>query len=101
MHNGMVRLDKAKMAKSVGNIFVLHDGLATYGHMVRHAAQGLTGGDATRIRGVGNGFAWTVGMFAGYVLWPFVSVYLRQATGSSNTEECRFEERPGPAIAGF
>jgi cysteinyl-tRNA synthetase len=31
MHNGMVRLDKAKMAKSVGNIFVLHDALATYG----------------------------------------------------------------------
>jgi MFS family permease len=36
----------------------------------------------TRIRGVGNGFAWTVGMFCGYVLWPFVSVYLRQTTGS-------------------
>jgi MFS transporter, putative metabolite:H+ symporter len=36
----------------------------------------------TRIRGVGNGFAWTIGMFAGYVLWPFVSVYLRQTTGS-------------------
>ena len=31
MHNGMVRLDKAKMAKSVNNIFVLHDALATYG----------------------------------------------------------------------
>jgi cysteinyl-tRNA synthetase len=31
VHNGMVRLDKAKMAKSVGNIFVLHDALATYG----------------------------------------------------------------------
>jgi cysteinyl-tRNA synthetase len=31
MHNGMVRLDKAKMAKSVGNIFVLHDALAAYG----------------------------------------------------------------------
>ena len=36
----------------------------------------------TRIRGVGNGFSWTVGMFCGYVLWPFVSVWLRQATGS-------------------
>jgi MFS family permease len=36
----------------------------------------------TRIRGVGNGFAWTVGMFAGYVLWPFVSVWLRELTGS-------------------
>jgi cysteinyl-tRNA synthetase len=31
MHNGMVRLDKAKMAKSVGNIFVLRDALAKYG----------------------------------------------------------------------
>jgi cysteinyl-tRNA synthetase len=31
MHNGMVRLDKAKMAKSVGNIFVLHDALTVYG----------------------------------------------------------------------
>jgi cysteinyl-tRNA synthetase len=31
MHNGMVRLDKAKMAKSVGNIFVLGDALATFG----------------------------------------------------------------------
>ena len=36
----------------------------------------------TRIRGVGNGFSWTMGMFCGYVLWPFVSVYLRQVTGS-------------------
>ena len=26
--------------------------------------------------------AWTCGMFCGYVLWPFVSVYLRQTTGS-------------------
>jgi cysteinyl-tRNA synthetase len=31
VHNGMVRLDKGKMAKSVGNIFVLRDALATYG----------------------------------------------------------------------
>ena len=31
VHNGMVRLDKAKMAKSVGNIFVLGDALETYG----------------------------------------------------------------------
>jgi cysteinyl-tRNA synthetase len=31
MHNGMVRLQSAKMAKSVGNVFVLHDALATYG----------------------------------------------------------------------
>jgi cysteinyl-tRNA synthetase len=31
MHNGMVRLDKEKMAKSVGNIFVLRDALDAYG----------------------------------------------------------------------
>jgi cysteinyl-tRNA synthetase len=31
MHNGMVRLEKAKMAKSVGNIFVLHEARGTYG----------------------------------------------------------------------
>src|SRR5437588_11573712 len=31
VHNGMIRLDKAKMAKSVGNIFVLHDALTAYG----------------------------------------------------------------------
>jgi cysteinyl-tRNA synthetase len=31
MHNGMVRLEQAKMAKSVGNIFVLHEALAEYG----------------------------------------------------------------------
>ena len=31
VHNGMVRLDEAKMAKSVGNIFLLHEALAAYG----------------------------------------------------------------------
>jgi cysteinyl-tRNA synthetase len=31
VHNGMVRLDSAKMAKSVGNIFALHEALAAYG----------------------------------------------------------------------
>ncbi len=31
VHNGMVRLEKEKMAKSVGNIFVLHEALETYG----------------------------------------------------------------------
>jgi cysteinyl-tRNA synthetase len=31
VHNGMVRLDQAKMAKSVGNIFLLHEALAAYG----------------------------------------------------------------------
>lgn len=36
----------------------------------------------TRIRGVGNGFSWAVAFFIGYVLWPFVSVWIREATGS-------------------
>jgi cysteinyl-tRNA synthetase len=31
MHNGMVRLDGEKMAKSVGNIFLLNEALAAYG----------------------------------------------------------------------
>jgi cysteinyl-tRNA synthetase len=31
MHNGMIRLDQAKMAKSVGNIFVLSEALDAYG----------------------------------------------------------------------
>jgi cysteinyl-tRNA synthetase len=31
VHNGMVRLDEAKMAKSVGNIFLLHEALDSYG----------------------------------------------------------------------
>jgi cysteinyl-tRNA synthetase len=31
VHNGMVRLDNAKMAKSVGNIFRLHEALDAYG----------------------------------------------------------------------
>lgn len=35
----------------------------------------------TRIRGVGNRFSWTIGMFRGYVPWPFVSVYPRETTG--------------------
>ncbi|MFV0298635.1 MAG: MFS transporter [Hyphomicrobiaceae bacterium] len=36
----------------------------------------------TRIRGVGNGFSWGVALFVGYLLWPFVSVWIHQATGS-------------------
>ena len=36
----------------------------------------------TRIRGVGNGFSWSVAFLIGAVLWPFVSVWLRQTTGS-------------------
>ena len=31
VHNGMVRLDSAKMAKSVGNIFLLHEALDRWG----------------------------------------------------------------------
>ena len=31
VHNGMVRLDRSKMAKSVGNIFMLGDALAAHG----------------------------------------------------------------------
>ncbi len=31
VHNGMVRLDAAKMAKSVGNIFLLHEALERWG----------------------------------------------------------------------
>jgi MFS transporter, putative metabolite:H+ symporter len=36
----------------------------------------------TRIRGVGNGFSWSVAFLIGAVLWPFVSVWLRETTGS-------------------
>ena len=36
----------------------------------------------TRIRGVGNGFSWAVAFLVGAVLWPFVSVWLREVTGS-------------------
>jgi MFS family permease len=36
----------------------------------------------TRIRGVGNGFSWSMAFLIGAVLWPFVSVWLRQVTGS-------------------
>jgi len=31
VHNGMVRLDQEKMAKSVGNTFLLHEAVAAYG----------------------------------------------------------------------
>ena len=31
MHNGMIRLDSAKMSKSIGNVFVLHEALERYG----------------------------------------------------------------------
>ena len=36
----------------------------------------------TRIRGVANGAVWFIGYFVGFVLWPFATVALQQATGS-------------------
>ena len=36
----------------------------------------------TRIRGVGNGFSWSVAWVFGFVLWPFLAVGLQQHTGS-------------------
>ncbi|MBN8927742.1 MAG: MFS transporter, partial [Rhodospirillales bacterium] len=36
----------------------------------------------TRIRGVGNGFTWSIAWLFGFVLWPFVTVALKQHTGS-------------------
>ena len=35
----------------------------------------------TRIRGAGNGFAWSIAWLFGFVLWPFVAVGLQQYTG--------------------
>ena len=36
----------------------------------------------TRIRGVAKGVVWFIGFFVGFVLWPFATVALQQATGS-------------------
>ena len=36
----------------------------------------------TRIRGVGNGFTCAIAWLVGFVLWPFVTVALKEATGS-------------------
>ncbi|MFL5280993.1 MAG: MFS transporter [Rhodopila sp.] len=36
----------------------------------------------TRIRGVGNGFSWSIAWVFGFVLWPFLAVGLQQRTGS-------------------
>jgi MFS family permease len=36
----------------------------------------------TRIRGAGNGFAWSVAWIFGFILWPFLAVGLQQHTGS-------------------
>jgi MFS family permease len=35
-----------------------------------------------RIRGAGNGFAWAIAWLVGFVLWPFVAVWLTERTGS-------------------
>ena len=42
------------------------------------------GGDLShpRARGVANGVVWAVAYFVGFVLWPFATVALQQATGS-------------------
>jgi MFS family permease len=36
----------------------------------------------TRIRGAGNGFSWSIAWVFGFVLWPFVTVALKEHTGS-------------------
>ncbi len=36
----------------------------------------------TRIRGAGNGFSWSVAWLFGFVLWPFLAIWLQQRTGS-------------------
>ena len=36
----------------------------------------------TRIRGAANGIVWAIAWLVGFVLWPFVTVWLQQTTGS-------------------
>ncbi|MBS0561786.1 MAG: MFS transporter [Proteobacteria bacterium] len=36
----------------------------------------------TRVRGAANGVAWSIAWLVGFVLWPFVTVWLEQRTGS-------------------
>jgi MFS family permease len=36
----------------------------------------------TRMRGTANGVVWAIGYFIGFVLFPFVTVAIQQATGS-------------------
>jgi len=52
--------------------------IGVWGPVTAHTAEMYP----TRIRGVGNGFSWAVAFVIGAVLWPFVSVYLRETTGS-------------------
>ncbi|MBV8432475.1 MAG: cysteine--tRNA ligase, partial [Solirubrobacterales bacterium] len=42
VHNGMVQLDREKMAKSVGNVFMLHEALEAYGRdaLIMYFCQG-------------------------------------------------------------
>jgi sugar phosphate permease len=39
----------------------------------------------TRIRGAANGVIWSIGYVVGYILFPFVTVWLQQSTGSFQT----------------
>jgi MFS family permease len=36
----------------------------------------------TRIRGAANGLVWAIAWLIGFVLWPYVTVWLQQETGS-------------------
>ena len=36
----------------------------------------------TRIRGAGNGFTWSIAWLVGFVLWPFVTIGIKEHTGS-------------------
>jgi len=42
----------------------------------------LHGGDVSDAHLRRCGFSWAVAVFVGFVSWPFVSVYLRETTGS-------------------
>ena len=59
VHNGMVRLDREKMAKSVGNTFLLHVALAAYGRdalIVVLLRRTLSPADRVRRRSPRRGF---------------------------------------------
>lgn len=38
--------------------------------------------ESAAIRGVGNGFSWSIAWLFGFVPWPFLAVGLQQHTGS-------------------